>query len=423
MLALFAFSLAVNLAALLLVTGPHYLEGGSDEAEYYRRAVRLLQGDGLAGVDRTPGWPFILAAVFRVTGPSVLAGKLVNSCAGAAIPVAVFALACAWLPWRWAWLAGAASGLLPTVFVMSASLWSETVPAFGFLLANVFVAWATGRACGGRPGTLVLRPLDWLAFGAGMALVNLVKPAYLLWLLMLAAAGAWYWRHALVRYAAVVAMTSAGFCAVMAPWWVRNFELTHHFVPFSTSGDASLLESNNPTIAHMQPYLMPWGRRVIWVGPGFFLDDKLASGLVRAEDLVGRDDVEKAQLFRERALAWMAANPREWTILATKKLGYAFGLWPLWQGSYAKLIAGLPFTLLMFASLPGWWWILTRRGSHRLLLLHPLAFVVTTLLFFGSWRYRSAYEPSFVIAALLGLHARSRTTAESSAIDRPSPPR
>ena len=85
-----------------------------------------------------------------------------------------------------------------------------------------------------------------------------------------------------------------------------------------------------------------------------------------------------------------------------KKLGYAFGVWPLHQGSYSIVALNIMFGLLLLLSVPGWRYIIQRPGWHRLLLLHAVTFISLTIVFFGSWRYRNPFEGSVIIAAVLG---------------------
>ena len=59
------------------------LEQSSDFLWYYQRAVEIASGSGYAerGVLTAfwpVGWPGFLAALFAITGPSVLAGQLSN---------------------------------------------------------------------------------------------------------------------------------------------------------------------------------------------------------------------------------------------------------------------------------------------------------------------------------------------------------
>src|SRR5437588_11279706 len=114
------------------------------------------------------------------------------------------------------------------------------------------------------------------------------------------------------------------------------------------------------------------------------------------------DEVDRAKYERAVVLRWIKANPSQWAILCIKKLGYAFGVWPLWQGSYSTLLANLAFGVLLVLSIPGWRAIIRRPGWHRLLLLHIASFIALAIVFFGSWRYRNPFEGRVIIAAILG---------------------
>ncbi len=401
---LFFVSLLVNLMTILFVTGPHSMEGG-DEEQYCRLAESLLRGNGYIDLLRPPGWPMVIAAIWYFTGPSVLAIKIFNAIVGAFIPVGTYYMSRHWLDRRLSIVAGLITALLPTMFYLNATVFADTTATLGFIWANVFLLRtlskeSTSVEVSRRPYAVYS---SWIAFGALMALINLVRPAYLCWMVLLAAAGIVKYRKAARKYLCIVGATTIGFVAVFSPWWVHNYRLTGRFLPFGTAGDRSLIECNNPVIANMNAQIRYVGGRPHWEGPGKFLGDAMASGLVSPIEVADMDEVEKAKLFRARALEWIWENPTTWLLLVIRKFAYAFGLWPLWQGSFSQLVAGLVFTCIFLISIPGWWWIWRLGREHHavvLLYLQPLTFVMITVVFFGSWRYRSTYEPSFVIAAL-----------------------
>jgi len=393
----------VNFAAIVLVTGLATVEPRGDEQEYVTLARRLYEHGEFLGLRRTPLWPGLMAAVFTVTGPSIAAGKILNALLGAFTPVGVLFLGRQLFDRRTAALAAGIVALLPTTFIVNATLYSETAGTVAFVWTNVLLFWLLSRADPAGSGRLALRPLDWVAFGAALAVTNLVKPAFLLWMPLLVAVGVWHFRRALGALTAGIAVASIGFVVVMAPWWVRNWQVSGHFVPFSTAGDQSLLEANNPGLARMDPQHIRIGGRPVWTGPGKFLADWSQTGLVDATELAKLDDVGQARYARVQALAWIEGHPREWLGLVAKKLGYGFGVWPLAHFATAAVIIDLPFLFVLIVSLRGWVAILRHRGRELLLLLHPICFVATTVLFYGSWRYRNPYEPSFVLAAAVAV--------------------
>lgn len=403
-LGLFLFSLILHIAVTGVAVGFTTLESGSDEEEYFQRALLLYEHQRFDGLLRTPLWPAMLAGLWLLTGPSIVAGKILNALLGALIPVGVYFLCKGWLGRRSSVVAALLVALLPTLLAIDATLYSETPANVGFIWTNVLLMRAVRCTLSSADRPAMFRPGYWIAFGVAVALVNLIKPAYVLWLVFLVILGSWRYRRMFLKWMGAVLVSILAFCLVMGPWWIRNAHASGgHFVPFSLAGDLSFLESNSPGVAAMKPRIEEVDGRKIWIGPGKYLLDLEASGLLTYAELAPLDEVQQAALARNRALHWMATNPWSWLALVVKKLGYGFGVWPLWQGSWRTLCVGLPFVVISILSLPGWYHLLRTPGPHRLLLLHPLCFLATTILFFGSLRYRSAYEPSFVIAAVVGL--------------------
>jgi hypothetical protein len=169
-----------------------------------------------------------------------------------------------------------------------------------------------------------------------------------------------------------------------------------------TNGGRTLVDGNNPSIAHMSRYV-DVGGRMTWEGAGKKIIHLEDNALVDRARLRAMTELEQDRYFRQQALHWIAANPGEWAVLCVRKLAYGFCLWPLWTGSLASLLMSLTFLAILVPSLPGWFLIARRPGLDRLLLVHLATYIVVTVIFFGSWRYRNPFEGSFIIAAVVGL--------------------
>ena len=114
MLALFLLALVVRLYA---VTAYGVAEPTADAADYHRLATGLARGAGYvseAGVPtawRPPGYPFFLACVYAVSGPSVRAATFVQAGLGA---LTVLLLA---------WFGGALAGRRVTTACSAGRCW------------------------------------------------------------------------------------------------------------------------------------------------------------------------------------------------------------------------------------------------------------------------------------------------------------
>lgn len=220
---------------VLWVAATHYTPAG-DAVDYDRIAGSIADGHGYgptviaapgtASAYRPPGYPYLLALVYKLSGNSWTAGRLLGAVLGA---LAVFALMMLadWLRDRpTAVAAGLIAAVYPPLLDSSAgALLSEAlfVPAMlGTLLAAVAyrrserrLAWAVaaGVLCGVA------------ALTRGNGILLLIPLALALWM----APGA-------ARRGRVVALTGAVvvLVLVLAPWTVRNFDALHGFVPIST---------------------------------------------------------------------------------------------------------------------------------------------------------------------------------------------
>src|SRR5207237_10933312 len=87
LLAAFALALAARLLGVALL--PFGL--AKDALEYHRLAAGLALGAGYVDAEggatafRPPGWPTLLASVYRIAGPEPVAGKIALAVVGAAV--------------------------------------------------------------------------------------------------------------------------------------------------------------------------------------------------------------------------------------------------------------------------------------------------------------------------------------------------
>jgi 4-amino-4-deoxy-L-arabinose transferase-like glycosyltransferase len=260
LVALGVFSVLFNLSVTGLVTGFSSFEPEGDEAEYFELASNLASRFQFTCekcpdlMYRTPVYPALLALVFAITGPSVAVAKVVNCCLGGLTPVALAVLGRLLFDPVRGGLAGLLACLTPSLFSVNATLYSETLATLAFLWLNVFLVAALRQAGPDVQGHLRFVPWHWLALGAGLGLLMLIKPQFVFFLPFLALAGLWhFWNHPgfFGRLSLAVLLT---FCLTMSPWWLRNALVSGgYFIPLSTSGGRTLLDGNNPAIAHMSP--------------------------------------------------------------------------------------------------------------------------------------------------------------------------
>ncbi len=188
-----------------------------------------------------PLYPYLIAAVFRLTGVyshlSAFILLAINSVFSAltCIPIFLIARKCfsekvaVWSAWAWA--------LLPTVMYWCARwVWETSLAAL--LLSLIFWLALQMEEFDGA--------LPWVGFGLLWGVAALTNSSLLSFL---PASGLWVWyrRWKLGKSSVVgAALASLFFCATIAPWLVRNYEVFGKFVFIRSNFGAELRLGNGP---------------------------------------------------------------------------------------------------------------------------------------------------------------------------------
>ena len=242
-----AGALAARLAVVAATPGYRPVH---DDASYARVARALLifgryprhrlpAGGWQAGAYRPPGWPGVLWATWRVTGRSLLAGRLVEAVIGAAAAVLVAVVATQLFDPRTGLAAGLLAAFSPLALAVGASLESET-------LFTALVLSATAAALAARNRG----QLRWaLAAGALAGLAALTRINGLLAIGAIAVLAVPAASRGRARIVPAVAVVLVGL-AVVAPWTARNAARLHAFVPVSTETGNTLAGTYNVVSMH-----------------------------------------------------------------------------------------------------------------------------------------------------------------------------
>jgi Dolichyl-phosphate-mannose-protein mannosyltransferase len=202
--------------------------------EHHKENARLLLNGDVAGFVKgpappgdanilmyPPGYPMVMAAVFRIFGESDSSMRVFQIICDAAAAVLLFFLVLELLPWKVAAIAGLLAALSPQLAYYSLILIPDSLVTLPLLLALYFLVRALkhdslravaaagffiGLSCWLRSNALLLAPL--------LALV-----------LLLMLERSRRWRHA--------AMLVAAAFIVIAPITIRNVLVFHHFIPLS----------------------------------------------------------------------------------------------------------------------------------------------------------------------------------------------
>ena len=376
-------------------------------------------GDGRAQVFRTPGYPLLLAPIFRCTadGPTaVLLARAEAALLGTLAVLAVWWLTRLLFDDRAALLAAVFAAFYPGAIVLGVLLLSEAPfcplmllqltlwtlawksPTFGRRAAWSFSAGlAAGAATLMRPSWLMFTPF---AIAVGMLSCILLKKCATAGLPSsvrengiedtAGQAGSGTLRHAVVGFWMLL-----GLIAAMSPWWIRNACVTGRFVPTTLQVGASLYDGISPEATGASN--MDFVKR-------FEAED--ARTAANAPETIGGESREMRldRRMHEEAVAWAKANPSRVVRLMGVKFLRMWNVWPNEPQLASNRLVGFAifFTytpLLVFAIIGGWrtialgWpYVLCWLPAVYLTLLH--------VVFVSSIRYR---DPAML--ALLALAA------------------
>ena len=387
--AAFAVALAIRLvitAGFQGLTAPPNLGANPDQAEYEQIAFNLSHGHGYSvngtvpTAVRPPGFALTLWPVYTVFGRSFTAARITI--------IVLSALTCVFAGWigyaigGW-WCATIAAwwlALYPGHFYYAMHFLSE--PIFAFWLAAALALTIAAFQLD-RPIVNVLAGACW-----GMAILTRVE---LVVVVPIACALVMFERReerrARARQWIVQAIVIA---AMLAPWVIRNGVVMHEYT-LSTQGGCTFWGAHNELTFGQSQYAGTW------------VD---CSRLVDAAHPMMGAEIARNHLTMSYGVASVRAHVRELPSLEAMKVWRLLS--PYFETTNRIMLvvqaAGWILTAPFFVFGV---WILARSSTRRslaLVLMAPLlATLVTTVLFYGSPRYRDAAAPVLVVVAAVGL--------------------
>lgn len=379
--------IGARLAVLLATPGYRPLH---DDASYVRHAVSLLSlgrypGHLVAAVGwqpstyRPPGWPMALFALWRVVGPSVLAGRLLLVVLGAAMCVCAAVVAGHLWGTREALAAGLLVAVNPLLLSVGASLLSET-------LFCVIVLGAVALALGGRgdPSWRRLIAIGVLAGAAGLTRTNgLVLIPLIAWL----AVGGLARRPAVLRGVIVAAMA----VLTIAPWTLRNAVVVHRFIPVSSEAGNTLAGAyNTASMARDGQWLEP---RRVGAYRAVYRHYGATSALDPALTTAVGHWIVRHPAYPLEVLAWNTGR----LLGATGPAWAAFSLHTISLGGDASTIVWAATVALSLLGLGGLF--LNRRRLPAPLLIMLLALLAPTALVTGELRFAAPLQAMLMLTA------------------------
>jgi 4-amino-4-deoxy-L-arabinose transferase-like glycosyltransferase len=419
-------ALLVRVLVILLVD-PHVPEVG-DASAYHLLANNLADGRGyirpfdLAKFGRVvptaeypPLHPFVLSLFARLGARSVEAQRIGLAVIGSGTAVLV-----AYLGRRAAGVAvGVVAGLIaacyPMLFLPDATLMSESLFVF-FVALALLLAYAVID----RP-----TPLRFAALGLVLGFATLTRAEAVVLGAFLVIPIAWRVRDAtILRRIGLAALVVVAAVIVVAPWSVRNQRTFHSFVPVSNSL-VQIVDGANCRLTYGGPFLGSWRSTF---GNADANGHECFEGFNGSKP--GFDEAKAAEVSRRDGLEYIRDHLGDLPKVGVARLLRTFGLFRPAQQTQLEALEGRPlgweragtgmYYVLAVAAIGGFVVMLRRRATLWPLAAAVLTVVLSSILTYGTQRFRITAEPAIVVFAAVGLVALARAaTGRTGADPRP----
>ena len=235
--AILGVALCVRVAWVVLVPNAQY-----SDSVWYEAAAANLAATNTYGPDGPsawfpPGYPFFLAAIYKLAGHSELAGKLGNVGISVALTGFTYLLGRLVLGEAVGLVSAALVAVWPNLIFSTGILSSDLLAACGF----VCVMWL-GMRRQSKPGPTWPRDI---ALGLLIGWMVLVRPVSLI---LLAALVLWWWistrsiGRAMLQLIPAVAMVGI----IISAWTIRNYIEFGEIVTIATNGGYNFWQTNQP---------------------------------------------------------------------------------------------------------------------------------------------------------------------------------
>lgn len=357
------------------------------------RALAAASGydniDGSAQLFWPPGYPMLLAGIYKATGDSLRAALLLNAALGALSVAFVYAIGRRAFDAHTALLGALIAALFPSLIFFAGVTMTEVSFTFFLLLALWLIIESAASGAW------------WFLVPAGLVIgfASLIRGHA--FLLPLVAVPFWWrsigaWQPALLRAAGVMLLAAL----VIAPWTARNHARADAFVPIAANFGIDLYIGNSP---HAD------GRLI------FTQDFTYPPGLPAQE--------VQARLNRDagrEAVKYAATHPLREVELAVRKV---YGLYYsdhealAWNdGHGARFLRPESVSLVLALLSDGWYWLAllaaiagirvwcsTQQPVHLLLLSVVVYWTLVHVVFFGDPRFHAPILPIIALWAAAGV--------------------
>ena len=418
------WALLIGLAALvvrvlvILLVDPHVPEVG-DASAYHLLANNLADGRGyirpfdLAKFGRVvptaeypPMFPYFLSLFARLGARSVEAQRLVMGVVGSGTVVLIALIGRRVGGTAVGIVAGVLAAVYPMLFLAEATLMSESL--FVFLVA---AALLLAYAAADRPDLF-----RFVALGAVLGLATVTRAEAMVLAVFLVVPLVWRLRDSSVgRRIAMGALVLAVAAIVVVPWSVRNARTFNEFVPVSNSL-VQIVDGANCRLTYSGPYLGSWRSTF---GNADAHGTECFEGFNGSQP--GFDEAKAAAVSRRDGLNYISGHLTALPKVAAARLLRTFGLFRPAQQTQLEALEGRPlgweragtymYWVLAPLAIGGLVVLIRRRATVWPLVAAIITVVVSTVLTYGTQRFRITAEPAILVlaaAALVAIAGRLR---------------
>jgi hypothetical protein len=265
-ISIFCLALLVRIVYNLTVARHYYPI--ADALGYQFRAFAMLDEHCYCGVPhqitvvRPPLWPFIIAGLSLIVGRANIFDRLFLCFVDAGTCVLIYLFARDLFNKRIGLIAGLIACIYPALYIYTGWMYTESL--FTFLQFAICYCVLRIQRGEGRSRRL------WVLCGVLLGLLALTRPngilligLVILWAVFL------IWRKRLSRRAflnAALAVLVA--CVIIAPWTMRNYLVSHRFVPVATGDGEVLMGAYNDKTLTQPGFTGSWIRPGLAFPPG-----------------------------------------------------------------------------------------------------------------------------------------------------------
>jgi 4-amino-4-deoxy-L-arabinose transferase-like glycosyltransferase len=349
---------------------------------------------GISTASRAPFWPLLIAGISLIVGRANIFDRLFLCLADAGTCVFVYLFAHDLFNKRIGLIAGLIACIYPTLYIYTGWMYTETLYTF-LLIAICYCIFLIQRS----EGRSRLLPI---LCGILLALLALTRPNGILVIgLVILWAAILVWRKCLRTHIFIhVAFITLIACALIAPWTIRNYLVSHSFVPIATGDGTVLLGSyNDLSLAY----------NGLWLNPASVYPTKFKRSL---PDCTPVCEVAQEDLRKDTAIQWIESHLSQIPPLMVDHLRNFFTPYtgesdmPLNRFTSklsSKIVRDmsdrLPIVIFLLAALG---LVVTLKQYWRELLFVYLIILATlgeSLVYYGTSRFRTPIEPLLILLA------------------------